>query len=564
MSSEPPDRDLADLAMRFRGLGSDAPLLARNEPYAYAIGDSEEFYTLQLSDDPSVVTRTATLRHMSTHAYFFVEEGFEVSQGTLDRIGADFETIVYPTVRDSFGSEWTPGVDSDPRITILHTASTGAGGYFSGADEHPVTIVPFSNEREMVYVDSGILYSPGVAYNALVAHEFQHMVHAHQDGGEESWVNEGLSQVAAALVGGGSDWLPLFLDSPDTGLIDWPELESSAVHYAASELFFSYLFDHYGGRENAKALVAEPADSISGVRNYLADHGAEFEDVFADWVMANYLDEETGRYAHNGVETSISSVTNAGTGDDGEGDVSQFGADYIEVDLPGGGVFNFDGDDEVSLGVPERDGAFYWSQRGDAIDSRMTREFDLSDVDSATLQFDVWYEIERGWDFAYVAVSTDGGQTWEALPGAYTTDYDPVGQSYGPAYSSESGGWVEEEIDLSPYAGEEVLVRFEYITDESTNHTGFAIDNIRVPEIDFSDRGDSAYEWVREGFIRVAGPSAQRWIVQAVDLDSHDVVRLELDEENVGTFLLGERSVIIISAVTEGTSERASYSWSAG
>src|SRR3990172_7031054 len=42
-TEEPPDRDLFDLAVRFRGLPAGAPPTARQTPYAYEAGDGEEF-----------------------------------------------------------------------------------------------------------------------------------------------------------------------------------------------------------------------------------------------------------------------------------------------------------------------------------------------------------------------------------------------------------------------------------------------------------------------------------------------------------------------------------------
>ena len=59
----------------------------------------------------------------------------------------------------------------------------------------------------MVYIDSRTLGSPGAGYNALVAHEFQHMVHWHADNSEDSWVNEGLSRWPRKRCGGGHGWL---------------------------------------------------------------------------------------------------------------------------------------------------------------------------------------------------------------------------------------------------------------------------------------------------------------------------------------------------------------------
>ena len=43
-----------------------------------------------------------------------------VLPSALEAIGSDFEDRVYPLVTAAFGREWSPGVDSDPRIAILH------------------------------------------------------------------------------------------------------------------------------------------------------------------------------------------------------------------------------------------------------------------------------------------------------------------------------------------------------------------------------------------------------------------------------------------------------------
>ena len=557
-NAEPPERDLIDLARRYRGVPSDSPRLARDAPYGYGVGDSEDFHVLELTG-PSVRTINANARHITEHAYFFVESGTSVGQGTIERIGADFESIVYPTVRARFGSEWTPGVDSDPRITILH-ARIDAGGYFSGGDEFPAAIAPRSNEREVLYLDSSILGSPGVGYNALVAHELQHMVHWQADDSEDSWANEGLSQVAAEEVGGGNDWLDMFLATPDTQLTFWPEYESSAIHYAAAELFMSYLLDQYGGRERASELLAKDGDSIRGVQAYLDGFGAKFADVFADWVVANYLDLQSGPYSHASTDTTTGATNRVGPGL-GEADVGQFAADYLEAGENAGSVFTFDGGDDVSIGVPAHDGAFWWANRGDSINSRLTREVDLTGQPGGGVRFSAWYDIESGWDYAYVSASTDGGQTWTALPGTTTTDFNPVGAAYGVGYTGSSGGWVQEEADLSAYAGKKLLLRFEYVTDDATSLTGFAIDNIEVAGN--RDTADSSQGWTVEGFKRIEGPLRQEFVVQMIDLSEPGrVVRISLDGNNQGQALLGgEAVVIVVSGATEGTAEKAAYRW---
>ncbi|MDP2675681.1 MAG: immune inhibitor A [Dehalococcoidia bacterium] len=568
-TEEPPERDLFDLAMRFRGLPADASHTARQTPYGYKIGDREKFTIIDL-DQPGYNTITATIRLITERAYFFVEEGVRVDNATLQRIGRDFEDAVYPRVTAAFGKEPSPGVDADPRINIVHAHLSGAGGYVTSADSLPRSVYARSNEREAVYLDASFLESPGVDYNAVLAHELQHLIHYGVDPGEESWVNEGLSQVAGELVGGSAAGAAAFLAEADTQLNDWP-IGGPGVHYEESELFFRYLLDRFGGRTNTAALVAEPGDGIGGVNAYLRDFDTTFEHVFADWVIANYLDEPSGPYAHEGVDLSPPPTTPAAVGT-AEATVHQFAADYLKVDPPAGGaVFSFDGSDEVTVGIEPYDGApstgsgqgFWWSNAGDDMDTRLTREFDLSGLASATLRYRAWFETERGWDYAYVAASTDGGETWRALPATHTSDYDPVGAAYGPGYTGNSSGkWTQESADLTPFAGRKVLVRFEYVTDDAAHARGFAVDDISIPELGFSDGADSDGDWQAEGFLRIEKPLPQRFVMQLIERgDGSAVRRLELDAGNRTEVALDGPATIVVAAVTDGTRQPAGYRW---
>ncbi len=200
------------------------------------------------------------------------------------------------------------------------------------------------------------------------------------------------------------------------------------------------------------------------------------------------------------------------------------------------------------------------------MDSRPTREFDLSGLTAATLRFWTWFETELGWDYAYVAASRDGGQTWEALPGRQTTEFDPVALAYGPGYSGSSGGeWVQEEIDLTPYAGGEVLLRFEYVTDDATHERGFAVDDIEIPELAFADGVDAGNGWQAEGFRRIEEPLPQRFLVQLIERGEPNppkADRLELGPGNRFEIALDGPATIVVAAVTVGTTEAATYRWS--
>ena len=68
-----------------------------------------------------------------------------------------------------------------------------------------------------------------------------------------------------------------------------------------------YLTEHYGGRDDIKALVRQPADGIAGVDAYLREggYGVEFQDVFRDWAVATLLDEDHGRYSYGDMDVDV-------------------------------------------------------------------------------------------------------------------------------------------------------------------------------------------------------------------------------------------------------------------
>ena len=103
-----------------------------------------------------------------------------------------------------------------------------------------------------------------------------------------------------------------------------------------------------------------------------------------------------------------------------KGTLPQFGARYIDLRLNAEkAIVDFQGDSTAALvGAECHSGRYcWWGGRGDSIDSTLTREFDLSGLTTATLEFWTWYSLEENWDYAYVEVSVDYGETWTILEG---------------------------------------------------------------------------------------------------------------------------------------------------
>ncbi len=581
-NSTPPTRDLWDLARRLQGLSAPAQEANPPTPPDYNLGDAEVFW-LHNEQTNTYFTATAILRYETPHAYWWIEKGYQVPADALERSAKRFEERTYPTNRRAFGSEWTPGVDGDPHLYIFLGNVPGVGGYFSGPDEYPALIRPQSNQHEMFYINLDNA-SPGNSYfDGILAHEFQHMIHWWMDRDEETWVNEGLSELAAQLNAydvGGSEIA--FLLAPDTQLTTWPALEDSAPHYGASYLFLAYFLEQVGD-EAVRHLVAEPANGIAGFEAVLAQfdpHGRQFEELFADWVIANYLDAPKlarGRYGYKALRLEPPSVAARHTlyPAQREAAVHQHAADYILLQGKGDLTIEFTGTLLVPLvGNQTRSGNLqWWAVRGDEGDATLTRAFDLSGLDQATLQAWMWYDLETDYDYAYVEVSTDGGQTWTLLSNRHTTSTNPSGNSYGPGFTGISGtgkepDWVQETFDLSPYAGQQVHLRFEVVTDESVNRPGLCLDGISIPELGYTDDAEVDDGWQADGWLRITDQIPQRFLVQIITIGRETrVQRMALDRWNHGMLTVAglgrqvDRAVLVISALAPATTEPATYAY---
>ena len=152
------------------------------------------------------------------------------------------------------------------------------------------------------------------------------------------------------------------------------------------------------------------------------------------------------------------------------GDVYQYGADYITLACPGTYSLEFTGSEVVSLlpfAEPSSGEYFFWSNLGDESNMRLTRDFDLSQVNGpAELRFNTWYDLEEDYDYAYISASVNGTD-WEILDSQNCTSLNPSGNSFG------CGGMVNPMaglriVDLSEFA-DKVTVRIDYVTDAAVN-----------------------------------------------------------------------------------------------
>lgn len=533
---------------------------------AHQVGDRRTFYT---ADGP----REAELLLVTDNGYYWAETGMALDMTRMKADVEQLESQYLPMLRDVFGREWSPGMDGDPRYSVLHTLGSPDVhelGYFTDENEYPRSLFVESNETEVVFLNMSQLTVGTPLYLGTLVHELQHLIQWNLDANEEVWMNEGLSQLAETMAGLATVDVEAHAEQPDVRLDRWDDDPAVvSAHYAASYLFLHYLWEQ-AGEGAVRELARQPADGLPAVRDVLGGYLPDrtLESFAADWAVANYLDDPSAGPAYSYEKLDLSPpflrsrmrqlpATFAGV-------LEPYAVDYIDLDFSGPAIIRFAGDTRAALYDPWADAAtdVWYAPPANSSRAQLTAALDLTGLSSASLVFDVWYDLEADWDYAYLTVSTDGGQTWDVL----RPDHAANG-SYGPAFNGRSAeeaadtnGWLPGQVPLDAYAGQQVLVRFEVVTDFEGLGRGFAVKNAVVPG---PSAAGQAIDWQPAGFVQAGPVLPQQWAARLiVEGKPPQVIPIQLDALNRGQArveLGPEGGVLVVMPLTPFTDETADY-----
>ena len=554
-----PERDDFALAQLFSGM-TVAPL-----PIETLYANEEVGFTRRFIGFDLIANRTfefdATVRLVTPNAVWYFRSDADVDNEALGRAAETFERHILPGVLDLV----LPERELPGRIAIVHGSLPGVGGYFNGGDALPVAVRAHSNERVGLYMNDE--QPVGSDFHlAVLAHELQHLVHWLADPTESAWVQEGFSELAARTLG--YDGIPFifYRGDPEVSIRDWAPLDENPLpNYAGAALFSAYLAERLG-EEGIASIAAQQTDGEDSVQAVLdvTFPETDFEALFADWLAANASGGSMPPYGYADASPTVQAkrtLTGPGRVD---GEVTQMGAWLLDIDASAPLDVTFSGELATSLLPvdPFSGESCWWSNAGDSIHASLIREIDLSEVDSATLSFQSWWDIEKHWDRGYVSVSTDGGESWSILSTSSGTSHDPFRVAFGPSYTGASRDWRHESADLTPFGGRKALLRFDYLTDDSTHESGWCIDDVAIDEIDLFDDAEADGVWTADGFVRIGSAGVeQRFAIRLVEGkgDAATVTPLSVSSDGVASFRVDRPVTMIVTGFADKTSEPARF-----
>ena len=316
-----------EAALVREGVARTRSAALRVESVVPSVGDRRTFQVFNADSDFDEVTAMA--EYVGSQAVLYVDETAPVGglgPDDLEDFTRQFDEVIYPTVTDAFGG--VSDLDGNQRVIILFTPTVNrltpkgsdglVGGFFFGIDLLPQR--EGGNDAEIFYAQvpdpDGQFSDPRPkdrvleATPAVLAHEFQHMVHFNQRvlvleaaSTEALWLSEGLAQMAEELVAReyeldeNAHAVELFrrgnlqrarqylLDPSDVSLLV-AEGSGSLEERGGGWLHVLYLAAQKGGG----VLGQLTRTTTTGTDNVTARAGVPWEELLADWWTATYVD----------------------------------------------------------------------------------------------------------------------------------------------------------------------------------------------------------------------------------------------------------------------------------
>lgn len=288
----------------------------------HEVGDTINFWAMDESGSiPMFYLTSATCRHSGELSYIFVEDtqwGINFNQQAVDSLANALESGegIIATDAEHFG-DIPDLIDDDPRVYFLILDirdGYGVGGqnwyiagYFSPYNmftewEARNYYGGHSNEVEMLYIDC----FPGLMDDATytASHELVHLIQygIKPFSGEELWVIENQAQTGTFLCGYPAFQVETFLEVGGVTPIKWTGIADPIEYvagYGAGFLFFSYLYENYGGEDFLWTSMHSSTKGVQGVLEAIeaaTGQSADLDEILQNWMLSCFIDDPEAGY----------------------------------------------------------------------------------------------------------------------------------------------------------------------------------------------------------------------------------------------------------------------------
>ena len=308
----------------------------------------------------------------------------------------------------------------------------------------------------------------------------------------------------------------IYAFTPEIGPVFWPlsnQIEDICKSMMYLNLTSSKMVNNYASlRDTAPQHVGETATAdatfsikrlgVSGSGSFTVSLNAISANISSvgapvTFTAMDLLDEDNGVISYTiaggteaGDDLVYDLIVNNGTYNSAKRITKKFGElNAIFTDPGDSTTENFDNNGwdttndtfvSASSSITDSDGEDYPNNANETI--TLSNPINLTGAIGANVTFYAKWDIENNFDYTQFEVSIDGGSTWDPQCGLYTnaggfSNSQPTGQ---PLYDGVQSEWVLEQIDLSDYLGETILVRFQLRSDNGTTADGFYFDDLQI------------------------------------------------------------------------------------
>jgi hypothetical protein len=261
---------------------------------------------------------TAVKLTTGKHCIVYADIGSGISEEKAQAIVEEYDQNIHDKITGAFG-EFTD-VDRNGKVTFLlldiqdgykQGDVSYAAGFFQWVHMMEASkYYPYSNEADMLFLDTYPQEVGSQGFYDTIAHELQHLINFSITGGQDTWIDEGLATAAEYLYQGKHTGHVNMFNNDYEKLIRYGDnffvWGNYLADYATTYMFFQWLRIH---ADNGMALYKELINS--SYHDYRAvvemanahitppdDSPWDWEVLLRTWMLANARNDASGLYGY--------------------------------------------------------------------------------------------------------------------------------------------------------------------------------------------------------------------------------------------------------------------------